>query len=326
MKQPAAKESDAWLLLVSSVSGENKTARMRIWRALKASGAGALRDGVYVLPDSTFAEAVFQQQAVEVIAAGGSAQILRFDSRDAVQQRQFVRLFDRDAEYTVLFHALDRINTAIAKLDEVQARRQVATLRREVAALVAIDFFPGAPRRQVERALVDAEAALNARFSPDEPHALKGNVARRERARYRGRRWATRQRLWIDRVASAWLIRRFIDPKAKFVWLKKIEDLPKTTVGFDFDGAEFSHVGARVTFEVLAASFGLEADPAIARLGRLVHYLDVGGIPVAEAAGFAAIMAGVRAQQSNDDKLLQSMSAVLDALYASYQDDQPEGK
>jgi hypothetical protein len=214
----------------------------------------------------------------------------------------------------------------MAKLDEAQARRQLAVLHRDVAALVAIDFFPGAPWRQVESALLDAEAALNARFSPDEPHALKGNIALRERTRYRGRIWATREHLWVDRVASAWLIRRFIDPKAKFVWLTKVRDRPKAAIGFDFDGAEFSHVGGRVTFEVLAASFGLEADAAIVRLGRLVHYLDVGGIPVAEAAGFAAIMTGARAQRSSDDKLLASMSTVLDALHASYKEDPVEGK
>ena len=315
------KKSTAWLLLVSSVSGENKTARMRIWRALKASGAGLIRDGVYVLPNSTANQAMFQQQADEVIDAGGSAHVLVLDSRNEEQQREFVRLFDRDAEYAALFHQLDRIKTVIVKLDEAQARRQIAALRRDVAALIAVDFFPGPPRHQVERALIDAEATLNAHFSPDEPHALKRSIPRRDRARYRGRTWATRERLWIDRVASAWLIRRFIDPKAKFAWLKKIKDCPKAAVGFDFDGAEFSHIGARVTFEVLAASFGLESDLAIVRLGRLVHYLDVGGIPVAEAAGFAAIMTGLRAQRTNDDKLLQSMSAVLDALYASYQDD-----
>ena len=230
------------------------------------------------------------------------------------------RLFDRDTEYAELFHQLDRIKTGVVKLDEAQARRQIAALRRDVDVLIAVDFFSGPPRHQVERALIDAEAALNAHFSPDEPHALKGNIPRRDRARYRGRTWATRERLWIDRVASAWLIRRFIDPKAKFVWLKKIKDCPKSALGFDFDGAEFSHIGARVTFEVLAASFGLESDAAIVRLGRMVHYLDVGGIPVAEAAGFAAIMTGLRAQQTKDDKLLQSMSSVLDALYASYQD------
>lgn len=315
--------SHAWLMLVNSVSGENKTARMRIWRALKASGAAALRDGVYVLPRSDGARAVFAEQADAVIAAGGSAHVLAFDGEDDVQQGALVRLFDRGAEYAELFASLRAFNARIAKLDEVEARRELATLRRETAALIAIDFFPGAARHQVESALTDSEAAVNVRFSPDEPHPAKGAIPSRDKARYRGRTWATRQHLWIDRVASAWLIRRFIDPKAKFLWLKKPKDCPKAALGFDFDGAEFTHVGARVTFEVLAASFGLDRDRAIARIGAMVHYLDVGGIAVPEAAGFAAIMTGAREQQPNDDKLLQAMSAVLDALYAGY--GEPDG-
>jgi hypothetical protein len=311
-------ESRMWLMLVNSVSGENKTARMRIWRGLKASGAAALRDGVYLLPKSEGARAVFAEQAEEVVAAGGMAHILALEGEDEAQQREFVRLFDRSADYAELLGKLDSFKTGIARLDEVEARRQVAALRRDIAVLGTIDFFPGASRQQIENALADAEAVLNARFSPDEPHAAKGIIPKRERVQYRGRTWATRAHLWIDRVASAWLIRRFIDPKAKFLWLKKPKDCPKTALGFDFDGAEFTHIGARVTFEVLAASFGLEGDRAIARLGTLVHYLDVGGIAVPEAAGFAAIMSGARTQQANDDRLLQSMSAVLDALYASY--------
>jgi hypothetical protein len=311
--------SPPWLLLISSVSGENKTARMRIWRALKASGAAALRDGVYVLPNSSSARAVFAEQAAEVVAAGGAAHIVGVDTPDDRQRSEFVRLFDRGAEYAELFARADALKGRMAKLSEAEARREVAALRRDVAALTAIDFFsPGAARRQVERVLADAEAALNVRFSPDEPHAAKGIIPKREPARYRARTWATRQHLWIDRVASAWLIRRFIDRKAKFLWLKKAKDCPKSAVGFDFDGAEFSHIGARVTFEVLAASFGLDADRAITRLGALVHYLDVGGVAIPEAAGFAAIMAGARAQQPDDDKLLKSISAVLDALYTGY--------
>lgn len=307
-----------WLLLVNSVSGENKTARQRIWRALKASGAAALRDGVYVLPKSDSARAVFTEQAEEVVAAGGSAHILSFASEDDAQQRELIQLFDRNSDYAELFAKLDAFKADVAKVDEVEAHRQLATLRRDVAALGAIDFFPGASRHQIEGALADCEAVLNARFSPDEPHAANGLIPKREKARYRGRTWATRQHLWVDRVASAWLIRRFIDPKAKFLWLKKPKDCPKTALGFDFDGAEFTHIAARVTFEVLVASFGLDEDRALARLGALVHYLDVGGIPVPEAAGFAAIMAGARAQQANDDKLLQAMGTVLDSLYAAY--------
>lgn len=311
-------DSRVWLMLINSVSGENKTARMRIWRALKASGAAALRDGVYVLPKSDSARTVFGEQTGEVVAAGGTAHILSFDSEDDAQQRELVQLFDRSADYAELFGKLDALKAAIAKLDEVEARRQVTAVRRDIAALGAIDFFPGASRQQVESALADVEAALNMRFSPDEPHATRGIIPQREKARYRGRIWATREHLWIDRVASAWLIRRFIDPKAKFLWLKKPKDCPKTAIGFDFDGAQFTHIGARVTFEVLVASFGLDQDRSLARLGALVHYLDVGGIAVPEAAGFAAIMTGARAQQPNDDKLLQTMSAVLDALHASY--------
>lgn len=307
-----------WLMLVNSVSGENKTARMRLWRALKASGAAALRHGVYILPKTDSARTLFAAQAEEVVAAGGSAHIFSFESEDAAQQRGLVRRFDRAANYAELFAEVQALKAAMAHLGEGEARRRLVALRRDVAALSAIDFFPGAARRQLESALTDVEAALNARFAPDEPHPARGTVPVREKARYRGRIWATRQRPWIDRVACAWLIRRFIDPKARFVWLNKPKDCPKAAVGFDFDGAEFSHLGARVTFEVLVASFGLGKDRGLARLGALVHYLDIGGIAVPEAAGFAAIMAGARAQQANDDKLLQSISAVLDALYASY--------
>lgn len=309
-----------WLMLVNSVSGENKTARMRIWRGLKASGAAALRDGVYLLPKSEGARAVLSEQAREVIAAGGTAHIMTTAAEDQAQQLAFVRLFDRSTDYSALLEKLTAFRRRVAKLEEAEARRQLAVLRRDIATIGAIDFFPNGSRGQVEGTLADAEAALNARFSPDEPHAARGHIPKRDKARYQSRTWATREKLWIDRVASAWLIRRFIDPKAKFRWLKNPKDCPKTALGFDFDGAEFTHTGARVTFEVLAASFALDNDPAIARLGALVHYLDVGGLAVAEAAGFAAIMAGARAQGSSDDELLRSMSAVLDALYASYGD------
>jgi hypothetical protein len=137
--------------------------------------------------------------------------------------------------------------------------------------------------------------------------------------------WATREHLWIDRVCSAWLIRTFIDPKARFVWLKRPKDCPKRAVGFDFDGATFTHVEWKVTFEVLLASFGLNGDPALTRLGALVNYLDVGGIPVPEAAGFAAIVSGSRALRSGDDALLEHVSPVLDSLYRSYSSPQRDG-
>src|SRR5207244_10773470 len=159
------------------------------------------------------------------------------------------------------------------------ARQRLTALGREVGTLVARDFFPGQARGQVEGALADAEASLNARFATEEPRAAHRKIPRRQRKDYRRRTWATREHLWIDRVASAWLIRRFIDPDAKFLWLKRVKDCPKRALGFDFDSAEFSHIGAKVTFEVLLASFWMEHDTGLGRVGAIVIRMIMGGIP-----------------------------------------------
>jgi len=307
-----------WLLLVTNLPGRNPRLRMRIWRGLKSAGAGSLRDGVYLLPNSESARRVFDQQTAEIKGAGGVAYILCLQAESSAQHSALVGLFDRAAEYAEAMRRLDVLKRELTRLPEAIARQRLSALAREVTTIEARDFFPAQPRRQVEGALADAEAALNARFAPDEPRPAHRTLRPRGRKDYIGRTWATREHLWIDRVASAWLIRRFIDPGAKFLWLKRAKDCPKRVVGFDFDGAEFTHVASRVTFEVLVASFGLGEDAALARLGALVHELDVGGIPVAEASGLATIMAGARMLQADDDALLKAMTPVLDHLYAGY--------
>lgn len=308
----------AWLLLITNLPGRNPTLRMRIWRALKAAGAGLLRDGAYALPNGERSRQVLEEQGAEIKAAGGLVQVLSFDAESAEQNAELVALFDRTEEYADAIQRVEALKGELAKLTDPEARQRLAGIAREVAAVVARDFFPGEPRKQMEGALADAEAAVNARFAPDEPHAAHRKIRPRDRKDYRGRTWATREHLWIDRVASAWLIRRFIDPKAKFLWLKRIKDCPKSAVGFDFDGAEFTHVDSKVTFEVLLSSFNLEHDAGLARLGALVHHLDVGGIPIAEGPGFATIMAGARSLQQDDDALLKAITPVLDNLYAGY--------
>jgi hypothetical protein len=291
---------------------------MRIWRALKAAGAGLLRDGAYALPNGEHSRQVLEEQGAEIKAAGGLVQVLSFDAESAEQNAELVALFDRTEEYAEAIQRVEALKGELAELTDPEARQRLAGIAREVAVVVARDFFPGEPRKQMEGALADAEAAVNARFAPDEPHPAHRKIRPRDRKDYRGRTWATREHLWIDRVASAWLIRRFIDPKAKFLWLKRVKDCPKSAVGFDFDGAEFTHVDSKVTFEVLLSSFNLEHDAGLARLGALVHHLDVGGIPIAEGPGFATIMAGARSLQQDDDALLKAITPVLDNLYAGY--------
>jgi hypothetical protein len=311
-------QAPAWLLLITNLPGHNPTLRMRLWRGLKAAGAGLLRDGAYLLPNGERSRQVLEDQGAEIKAAGGLVQILSFDAESDEQSAELMKLFNRAEEYAEAIERLGALASELVKLAGPEARQRLASIAREVAAIAARDFFPGEPRKQMEGALADAEGVLNARFAPDEPHAAQRRIRPRDRKDYRGRTWATREHLWVDRVASAWLIRRFIDPKGKFVWLKRVKDCPKRAAGFDFDGAEFTHVGSKVTFEVLVSSFHLEEDAGLTRLGALVHHLDVGGIPIAEAPGFASIMAGARSLQPDDDALLKAMTPVLDSLYASY--------
>ena len=314
-----------WLLLITNLPGQNQTLRMRIWRALKRAGAGLLRDGVYVLPESGASRKIFEAQALEIRAGAGGGHILSFQSNSTAQQGDLLGLFDRTSEYKELNTRLNACKKNMATMAELEARRCLAAIARDLAATEANDFFPGKSQAQVQSALRDAQAALNARFSPNEPRPEHRKIPRLDPKDYRERTWATRRHLWIDRVCCAWLIRRFIDPKATFVWLKRIQDKPKRAIGFDFDGAEFTHVEAKVTFEVLLTSFSLETDVGLARLAQLVHFLDVGGIPIAESAGLAAIVAGARALQPDDDALLNSVTPALNGLYHTYRGDFKKG-
>jgi hypothetical protein len=318
MRNRKKHPAQAWLMLITNLPGKNQTLRMRLWRALKAAGAGLLRDGVYVLPHSPNSRKLFEEQAQEIVSGGGTGYVVVSTADSPEQAALFFGLFDRSAEYAEALERLSSLVNQFSKLSETEARQKLAAARREITALMERDFFPGKAQEQMAGALSAAEAGVNRQFSPDEPSTTRKEIGAKDRKAYRGRTWATREHLWIDRVASAWLIRRFVDPDAKFLWLKRPKDCPKRAVGFDFDGAEFTHVGSKVTFEVLVASFGLEKDPALARLCALVHQLDVGGIPVPEASGFATIMAGARALQQNDGRLLDAMAPVLDSLYAGY--------
>jgi hypothetical protein len=307
-----------WLLLVTNLPGHNPSLRMRTWRALKSVGVGLLRDGAYLLPDSGPSRKLLEEQQEEIKGAGGAAHLLRFEAQSARQAAQFRALLDRTEEYADLIKQTAALRNELGKLTEPQARHRLTVLSREAGAVADRDYFPGKPRQQVRSAIADAEAAIGARFSPEEPHPAARRIRVRNSKDYERRTWATRERLWVDRVASAWLIRRFIDPKAKFLWLKSARDCPRRAVGFDFDGAEFTHVGTKVTFEVLIASFALEQDSGLSRLAMLVHHLDVGGIPIPEAPGFSTILAGARTLHTNDDDLLRAMFPVLDGLYAGY--------
>ena len=301
---------NSWLFLVLSLPTENSTARMRAWRALKASGAAVLRDGVYVLPDRESCQSMLNTVAVDVRSGGGTAHLIRGAGEEGTD---FPELFNRHADYAALLGDIAKLREALTADNVLDTLKQARKLRKAFASLVEIDFFPDEAQKQTESALQELEAQANRVLSPNEPHQVDGAIARLDAKRYRGRLWATRERPWVDRLASAWLIRRYIDKNARFIWLKSPAECPSDALGFDFDGATFTHVGGKVTFEVLMASFGLE-QPALKRLGALVHYLDIGGVQPAEASGVERVLAGLRDSMADDDRLLRAASGVFDGL------------
>ena len=314
-----------WFLLIVSLPTSSATARMRIWRSLKTLGCAALRDGAYLLPSIAGHEPKLQELADECIREGGIAWLMAVQPRSADEATTYRQLFDRSEDYAELRKAWKEANRSLASLAASELARLQRKLQREFDAARAVDFFPGEASVEAEAAWVDFSKRIESVLSPDEPHETEGGVARLDASKYQGRTWATRRRLWVDRVASAWLIRRFIDREARFRWLAKPSDCPKSALGFDFDGATFTHVGDLVTFETLMASFGLEEDPGLARLATIVHALDIGGDPVPEAKGFEAVMAGARERLTDDDALLAEMSTVLDSVYAHFQREAQRG-
>ncbi len=314
-----APVSSNWLLFLANLPGRPaSTPRVRLWRAMKDLGAGTLRDGAAVLPATDAIHEQLKSIRTQLEADGGSGWLLELGEQSPEVESALRALFDRSDAYRAIAGEGATLRSELPGIDEVGARRRLRQLERDIDNVRRVDYFPGAAREEAVALLADLNALVDRRFSPSEPSAAEGTIERCDPRDYRGRTWATRRRPWVDRVASAWLIRRFVDPQARFAWLEHPGDCPREALGFDFDGAAFTHVGERVTFEVLLASFGLESEPGLADMARLVHYLDVGGEPVPEAAGFEAVLSGFRDELPDDDHLLDAMTPVLDALCRRY--------
>lgn len=304
-----------WTLLLLTLPTQPNAVRLRIWRSLKAMGCAALRDGAYVLPREQGNR--FEPLCAEVREHGGNASVLDLAARDDTQRREIEALFDRSEAYAQWRTGLQTLQAEMDALSEVEARRRFRQITDALESLRAIDFYAGAAAAQADSDVLALRDALDSRYSRGEPKPKPtAGIERLKRSAFSGKRWATRARPWVDRLACAWFIHRFIDPEAKFIWLDEALRAPRGAITFDFDGARFTHVGSLVTFEVLVASFAQDTDPRLTRIARSVHYLDAGGIPVPEARGLEAILAGLREVHADDHQLASAAAAVFDALYA----------
>lgn len=309
--------SNRWLVLTATLPTRPSGLRVRVWRSLKSTGAGTLREGVYVLPEhAPSAQALWDLERT-IAEAGAEAHLLVVQARDEAQQQSFQALFDRSDQYAEFLQWVKEARGRIRKSSEAELHKGLRTLDAQLHAVQASDFFPGKDSQRATTALAALRREVELHLAPDEPAATDAAIPKRLVADYQGRTWATRKRPWVDRLATAWLIQRFIDRKPRFTWLADPKRCPKSALGYDFDGATFTHVGDQVTFEVVARSFGLLDDPALQRLAALVKAIDVGGIPVDEAPGIELLVRGLQALHADDDALLSAALPAFDACHAA---------
>ena len=310
-----AASASHWLVFVASLPTDDPAVRMRVLRTLESLGCAMLREGVYLLPDNSATRPGLTRLSEYVGRLSGSSHVLAVTAVDSAQAKAFRALFDRSAKYEELVKTVEGLRSGFGISDPSAIARVLNKQRREFDAISALDFFPSASRERAARALGETGAEVRKLMFPDAP---KSGRAAAPGASYFKRVWATRRPLWADRLASAWLIRRFIDPEAKIVWLDKNQENPASAVGFAYEGASFSNSRNRVTFEELLAGFALDRNPTLVKIGSLVHYLDAGGVPVAEAAGVETLLQGARRRSTTDDELFRESEKTFDLLYEAY--------
>jgi hypothetical protein len=315
-------EPARWLLLVHQLPPKPGYPRVKVWRRLQALGAVAVRNAAYVLPAGEQAQEDFEWLLKEISELGGEGMIWEARLVDGLSDEDVQSLFNaaRAEDYDgvskdarALATALDAV---VAPASPGEARARLIRLRAEVARVAAIDFFGAHGRETVEGLLSGLETRLregeamveerqNQATGPAATEVLKGRI------------WVTRRGVYVDRIASAWLIRRFIDPDArfKFVSAKGYEPEPGE-LRFDMYEGEFTHEGDRCTFEVLLARAGL-SDAALTAIGEIVHDIDLKDAKFAreDASGIARVMDGIAAANKDDERRLQRGAAVLDDLY-----------
>jgi len=307
----------AWVVLMVSLPPHPSSLRVRVWRKLRALGAVALKKSVYILPFSSETFEQFQWLSQEVQKDGGEATLLRVDRIENMKRAEVIRLFHhaRDQDYRALAERYRRIARRLERKSGSRGapRRdeELARLARELERVREIDFFEAPGSQEVRRLRETIEMRL---ARPAAAGAPPGVVALET---LKGRRWATRPRPHIDRIGSAWLIKRFIDPEAQFLFLPP-DEFPSDAIPFDTLGAEFGHQGEDCTFETLLKRSGLR-DRRLAQLAEIVHEVDLrdGKFHREEARGLDLAIRGLLAALKDDHQVLAHGMTLFDGLYAT---------
>jgi hypothetical protein len=310
-----------WLLLIHQLPPKPDYFRVKIWRRLQRLGAVAIKNSVYVLPKNDQTQEDFQWVLREILEGSGEASICEASFVDGLSDDQVEVLFQaaREAEYRQLADEARRLAEIPLPDKQIEGSRRtqievdIARLKRRLAEIVSIDFF-GAPGREAAEGLV---SGVEARMHDKRSGKQVSNVAAARREDFQGKTWVTRKGIHVDRMASAWLIRRFIDSAARFKFVppKGYESLPGE-LRFDMFEAEFTHEGDRCTLEVLIERTGLK-EPALGPIAEIVHDIDLKDSKFGrqETPGIERLIAGIAMAHKDDETRLARGTAVFDDLY-----------
>jgi hypothetical protein len=310
----ATIDSTIWLALLHQLPARPPYLRVKVWRRLQAMGAVPLKNAVHVLPTSEAAETAFRELLEEIVASGGEATLLEARLLLGQSDGEVRALFDaaRDADYAEIADAAQRL------LDTGPASSQdIAKLQRRLADVEALDFFGAHGRQEADAALaeLDRQRYQHPDIGRSEPAAAV------EPADLTGRTWVTRRGVHVDRIACAWLIRRFIDPQANFRFVDAKTHTPQPgELRFDMANAEFTHEEDRCSFETIVLRANLVENSGLSALGEIIHELDIadGKFARPETAGVGAMLSGVCASSDDDLERIARASDALDQFYAFF--------
>ena len=303
------KKKLTWLLLLLRLPATHKAERVAIWRKLKKSGAIQIQTSTYVLPDEPARYELFQWLTQEIRSAGGDATLVRAREIEGLPNEKLIELFNtaRAKEYATLCESLRQALSHRRKTRSSPAvGDNLDRVRKQFREIRQTDFF-NCPRAQ------DVEMLLRKMEGTQPGEAPVSKVATRD---YRGRTWVTRPRPEIDRVGSGWLIRKFVDPKAKFIFAKRVPANGRA-VSFDMLDAEFSHHGEDCTFETLLKRFRIQ-DKAANKIGEMIHDADLDDekFQRTECIGIDRVLKGWAREGFSDQEILRRGLQCFDGLYA----------
>jgi hypothetical protein len=312
-------EGVRWLLLIHQLPAKPAYARVKIWRRLKGLGAVTVKNSVYVLPANAETQEDFTWLVKEIAELGGEAFVCEAHLIDGLDDGEVRALFGaaRDEDYAEIAAAARELAGKRTREAGAEFATQVARLRKQLDDIVAIDFF-GADGREPAKGLVSGlEAGLHKEV---DAMTTTGTDSGTSSDPLNNRVWVTRQGVQVDRIASAWLIRRFIDDAARFKFVPGTGYAAQPgELRFDMFEGEYTHRGDRCTFEVLLAEAKLD-DPALAAIGEIIHDIDLkdGKYGREETAGVRSLIAGIAAAHDDDTERLERGAVLLDNLYSSF--------